>query len=145
VVRVRHDVTQERFLSALAPLRLGQRHRELLLRQVQDADLLQPHAWRGSGAAGVHRVRPGREGLLMPMPMEDPLDQVKPRRHDPLPRCPFCKTEDVVSGPYKPGGMFHPAHFGPCPVRSPDGVICDCLLGLGVVGLEHNFPQTTTL
>jgi hypothetical protein len=62
----------------------------------------------------------------MPMPMSEPepwsdkpLDWIKPRRLDPMPRCLFCKSPaPVFEGTYQPGAMFHPAHtHGPCLVR----------------------------
>jgi hypothetical protein len=69
------------------------------------------------------------------MPMSDPrsdnpLDWVKPRRHDDNPRCPFCKSEaQIFEGPYQPGAMFHPAHpYGPCQVTE-EGVPCGCTAG----------------
>jgi hypothetical protein len=70
----------------------------------------------------------------MPMPMSDPgsdpLDEVKPRRHDPLPRCPSCKSESpIIEGTYRPGAMWHPAHpYGPCQVTD-EGVPCGCSAG----------------
>jgi hypothetical protein len=63
------------------------------------------------------------------MPMNEPLDKIKPRRHDPMPRCPFCKTESPITEGFRPGAMFHPAHpFGPCQVIE-EGVPCGCTAG----------------
>jgi len=59
------------------------------------------------------------------------LDWIKPRRRDPMPRCPFCKSEPrPIAGSHKPGAMFHPAHpFGPCQVLT-DGAACGCRIGI---------------
>ena len=47
----------------------------------------------------------------MPMPMSDPDGQASDLS--------WIKTEDIVSGTYKPGAMLHPAHpYGPCQVTN---------------------------
>ena len=64
----------------------------------------------------------------MPEPTEpDPYAWVKPRRIDPNPRCPECKSPD----PRGRAPMFHPAHkWGPCQVRMPGGDPCGCTEGI---------------